>query len=175
MRPAASFGAAAAVIAALAAANLWMAANPVDVSPSASTRQARDGAADTQLDPGKAPDLSQLSLVQANSRPLFAKNRKPWSPPQAAKAAKAKGAAQPGRAVAGRTPPPDLRLIGVSISGGSARALLLSGASPDPVWVAAGESFGNWKVSEITERFVTVQQADQTVSLDLYPETPQVQ
>jgi hypothetical protein len=53
--------------------------------------------------------------------------------------------------------------------------LLLSGASPDPVWVAAGESFGNWKVSEITERFVTVQQADQTVSLDLYPETPQVQ
>ena len=39
MRPAASFGAAAAVIAALAAANLWMAANPVDVSPIASTRR----------------------------------------------------------------------------------------------------------------------------------------
>ncbi len=55
--------------------------------------------------------------------------------------------------------PPDFRLVGISVSGQQARALVVSGSSPDPQWIAEGESIGRWTLVRVGEDGISVEQS----------------
>ena len=164
-------GAAIASIAGLVLANLVIADHPIDTSPITpqQSRQGIFGSTETGGHADQAANLSDRTFVEWFSRPLFAKNRRPWVPPQLPPSPP-KRLAQPEKPVARQIDPPDFNLIGVSISGGAAKALLRRNSDLQPVWVSKGEAVGGWIVSAIDSQSIIVRQDDQTVSIDLYPD-----
>lgn len=125
-----------------------------------------------QPDLGEVLDFSQMSPVQAYSRPLFDRSRRPWQPP----APPSDLPAEPVAAVVDQPevqalPAPTIRLIGVSSSSASdMKALLRLEETPEPVWVLVGDELQGWKVGKIDAQSITIQRGAQSMSFDLYPE-----
>ena len=120
---------------------------------------------------GEVLDFSQMSPVQAYSRPLFDRSRRPWQPP-----APPESPAEPVAAVVEQPdvqelPAPSIRLIGVSSSGASdMKALLQLDETPEPVWVLVGDVLQGWQVAKIGAESITILRGKQFMSFDLYPE-----
>jgi len=167
-------------LAAILAANLaiWPAAwavfeRPAGTGAIASPRDAgRGGGVADQPKLGEVLDFSEMSPVQAYSRPLFDKARRPWQPP----APPAEPVAEP---VAEQVvepevqalPAPAIRLIGVSSAGvADMKALLQLDESPDPVWVLVGDVLQGWEVGKIDPGSVTIRRGQESMSFELYPE-----
>ena len=164
-------GVVAASIAGIVLVNLAMADRPIDTSPitQQQSREGLFGEVETAVNADQAAELSDRSFVEWFSRPLFAKNRRPWEAPQLLQTPP-KLVAQPEKPVARQIDPPDFKLVGISISDGAAKALLRRDSGFEPVWVSEGDAVGDWMVSVIDSQSVTVRQDDQTVSVNLYPD-----
>ncbi|MCO5159982.1 MAG: hypothetical protein M9939_02510 [Mesorhizobium sp.] len=167
-------------LAAVVAANLviWPAAWAVFERPAGSGAIAtpRDasrakGSLAAQPELGEVLDFSQMSPVQAYSRPLFERSRRPWQPPELPELP-----AEPVVAVAEEPevqalPAPTIRLVGVSSSGAAdIKALVQLDETPEPVWVLVGDVLQGWKVAEIGAESITILRGKQFMSFDLYPE-----
>lgn len=168
-------------VAAVLAANLaiWPMAwaifeRPAGTDAIASSRDAgrSGGTMADQPQLGEVLDFSQMSPVQAYSRPLFDKSRRPWQPP----APPPEPVAEPvpeqvAEPEVQALPAPAIRLIGVSSSGVSdMKALLQLDESPDPVWVLVGDVLQGWEVGKIDPGSVTIRRGNESMSFDLYPE-----
>ena len=130
------------------------------------------GAMADQPQLGEVLDFSQMSPVQAYSRPLFDKSRRPWQPPAPPPAPAVEPVIdQVAAPEVQALPAPAIRLIGVSSSGVSdIKALLMLDESPDPVWVLVGDVLQGWEVGKIDPGSVTIQRGSESMSFDLYPE-----
>ena len=157
----------------LALVNWGIANSPVDISP-ISTQQSREtlfGGATGGVEDNQNAALSEPLFVETFSRPLFARSRRPWEPPQAPPPPQRP--TQTARPVARQIEPPDFSLIGISMAGAAAKALLRRHSEFEAVWVSEGETVGGWIVGQIDSQSITVRQDDQTVSMALYPEIPE--
>lgn len=164
-----------AALLAILAANLvlwpaawYLATKPVSTLPIKQQRSATDIAAAPTL--GAALDFSELSPVQAYSRPLFSKDRRPWQPPPPDPTEQAAAPAAP---VATTEPiePPQAKLVGVSAAGGSdMKALLHLSVAPEPEWFIVGDDLEGWTINKINAQSVVMVRGEQTFSLELYPE-----
>ncbi len=167
-------------LAAVVAANLviWPVAwtvfqRPAGTGAIATPRDAgrSNGNLAAQPDLGEVLDFSQMSPVQAYSRPLFDRSRRPWQPP-----APPESPAEPVAAVVEQPdvqelPAPSIRLIGVSSSGAAdIKALLQLNETPEPVWVLVGDELQGWTVGKIDPQSITIERGGQSMSFDLYPE-----
>lgn len=161
------------VMAALALGNLYMSAQPVDVSAISTASRTTgelvgDEAGNDETGTGH---IEELTFVQTFSRPLFNQDRRKYQPPKP----KPKPAPKP-KKVAKKPPPkkviqpPQFRLIGISYNGSSARALIASVPNVDPQWIAEGETIDQWTLTKIAKEGITVTQAGTEVSIGLYPD-----
>lgn len=165
----------AALLAAMGWLNLRWLEKPVSLSPivSPNASPALDLDAPAEADgsgPGKPHEITETLL-----RPLFHANRRPFVPPAVAVAAApvVDEEANPSpQAEVDETPPetrPDLRLAGVSISGGNRRALLGPAEGTEVRWYTQGDDLGGWIVASITSQTVTLASGDRSFTVPLYP------
>lgn len=104
------------------------------------------------LDPPKSAEDD----LEALSRPIFSKSRKPST----------KSAAAPTSskiAVAGA-----LSVKAIIRSNQTAKAFLLASEAPDGVWLKIGDKIDAWTITAIAPREVVLQSGEQTTKLNLY-------
>ncbi|MDN2566017.1 hypothetical protein N1F89_07275 [Aquibium sp. A9E412] len=150
----------------------WMATQPVDTAAIQPERTAGRALDDLGALPGDEHvlDVAELTPVQAYSRPLFARNRKPWQPPKPPPAKK-----PPVQQVAKKpppppVPPPPVRLVGVSFAPNMVpRALLRHKAQVEPIWVIPGDNLQGWTVSRIDAQSIELKRGNRKVAVSLYP------
>ena len=160
------------ILAALALANLYMSAQPVDVSGiSPKTTPINQLAGADGDEAGNGTDhIEALTFVQTFSRPLFSQDRRKYQPPEAKpkpkpkKVVKKQPAAKP-------VQPPSFRLIGVSIVGTAARALIVGGSTGGPEWIAEGDAISEWTLTKVHDQSILVTQGEMEVMIELYPQS----
>ncbi len=160
------------ILAAVVMANLYMAAQPVDVSGiSPKNRPTNQLAGAGASEAGNGTDhIEALTFVQTFSRPLFSQDRRKFQPPKAKpkpkpkKVAKKQPAKKPAR-------PPDFRLIGVSIVGTAARALIVGDSTEGPEWIAEGDAIAEWTLTKVHDQSILVTQGEMEVMIELYPQS----
>lgn len=146
----------------------YLATKPVSTLPIKQQRSASDLAATPAL--GEVLDFSELSPVQAYSRPLFSKDRRPWQAPVVEQEQEVAVPAEP-VAVLQPIEPPQVKLVGVSSAGGSdLKALMQFSVSPDPEWFIVGDDLEGWTISKINPQSVVIARGEQVMSFKLYPE-----
>jgi hypothetical protein len=116
--------------------------------------------------PGPKP-LAVYGAILA--QPLLFKSRQPFvapppAPPPAAKAPQP--LPQP-------PPDPGLALGGVIITPDVRKAYLVGKANALGVWASEGETVMGWTVTSIDAGSAQLLQANRTIKLDMYPQTPQ--
>lgn len=134
-----------AVVAALAAVNIYVARTPVDISPVASTGAPPSAAAKSAEAPLKTPlDTRPVgSFPETVARPIFNGARKPVERQQAL-----------GPAISG---PEDLRLVGIlQTASGTKRALVRAGEEAKGTWLVEGSAVSGWTVKSIGPRSIIV-------------------
>jgi hypothetical protein len=90
-------------------------------------------------------------------RPVFNASRRPFVAPEPA-------AREPAR-----TPPQDMRLMGIAIDAGKKQALLRTAQQPNGRWVGEGESIDGWQLRSVRGDAATIASGQQTHELRLYP------
>ena len=147
-----------AVVAGLAAINWWVL--QLDPVPARGERivLASVGAIPVSLSrPGDESALSDFDEVIR--RPVFAASRRPFvqSEPTVVQ--------QPARAL----PPPDIRLIGISINADKKQALLRTAQQPRGRWIGEGENVDGWVLRSVRADAVVIASGQQSHELRLYP------
>ncbi|MER9560098.1 hypothetical protein [Mesorhizobium sp. M0323] len=158
----------AAAIAGLVAVNLVLYDTPVDIAPIASAK-GRDGG--MMSAPGgslQIPDAGDFS--ETFERPLFSPTRRKFVPepvqPPAVEVA----------SVAVEQPPPQNlapivapSLLGISIHGGAAKALLRIAGADAAVWYGNGEIVDGWTLSAIDKNQAVLERDGKITRISLYP------
>ncbi|MEX3012096.1 hypothetical protein [Hoeflea sp. TYP-13] len=147
---------------------------PLDVSAiPADSMQTQSLADDINAPASDHADLETLKFPATTERPLFSRGRRKFVPPPPPKPAKPRQTvttnkpAPKVRTQAPNAPAPKLSLIGISISSGTASALLSSGKGEN-TWVLAGDSIGSWMVGEIDTNSVQLTSTGRSIRLQLY-------
>jgi hypothetical protein len=115
-----------------------------------------------------------VKLFQANVRPLFSPERRPW-------VAQAIEAMPDPALLSIELPTPEIpvvaeratlqaRLIGIQKTPDDGMALLVDDSGAPPSWLKIGALYKDWTVEEITNSSVSLINGPTTVKFDLYPE-----
>jgi len=134
-----------ALVAVLAAVNIYVARSPVDTTPVTGAGSAPASAGKTANAALKTPlDTRPIgSFSETVNRPIFNAGRKPVDRQQVA-AAPAAG-------------PEDLRLVGIlQTAAGAKRALIRTGGDAKGQWIVEGGAVSGWTVKSIGQRSVVV-------------------
>lgn len=102
--------------------------------------------------------------------PLFRMNRKPFVPVVQAAAVPA---LVPAAAPPPPAPPPQIdarqfRLLGVSLAGASAKALLITPEKPQGDWYGVGEALSGWSIVAIDQKQVELRNGEEKAVVPLY-------
>jgi hypothetical protein len=156
----------------MVAGNLYLSFTPLETSPILKSTQAEQ--LPTNADEiSIAKDDKALLLVHWQTRPLFAPNRRPWVAPVLEPApASVPEVIQPVAiepVIAIDVQPPNVALIGIQKTPNGAKALLLKAGTADAEWFKSGEQIDNWTVSAIENETVELANGNQTIKLELYP------
>jgi hypothetical protein len=148
-----------AVVAALAAVNWWVL--QLDPAPaSAGKRIVLASVSAVPVSLSRPSDESALSdFDEVVRRPVFAASRRPFVPAEPAPVQ------QPVRAL----PPPDIRLIGVTINADKKQALLRTAQQPRGRWIGEGESVDGWVLRSVRADAAVIASGQQAHELRLYP------
>lgn len=155
--------------------NVVMLGRPLDLRPISNENSAPRGLFGQEVSDGESGTghIEELTFVQTFSRPLFNADRRKYQPPEPPPTPEPPP--DPPKVVETPAPepeiaPPTFRLIGVSVSGSSARALILDGRNRDPQWVLEGEAIEGWVLEKVLDGAIKVSQSGAEFSIDLYPE-----
>jgi hypothetical protein len=168
-----------AALAASAAANYVLYANPPATGPLAPATAVNLGSAAAESSGEKLP-ASELLLVHTQTRPLFSPTRRKWvepaqpepaAPEVAAPLVPAEPPALPEPTMA-ETPPPSVTLLGVEKTPSGAKALLLKSGTADALWFKSGEKLEGWAVQAIDAGSVEMALGKRKIKLELYPPLP---
>ncbi|TIQ16770.1 MAG: hypothetical protein E5X51_33565 [Mesorhizobium sp.] len=163
----------AAIIAGLVVVNVSLYNTPVDIAPIASAKARESG-----LLPGSAgslqfPDASDFT--ETFERPLFSPTRRKFVPapvvPQPVEVASAPAKQQP--APENVAPAVAPLLLGISIYGGAAKALLRIAGSDAALWYGKDETVDGWKVSIIDKDQAVLERDGNVARISLYPSSQQ--
>ncbi|MFK0693142.1 hypothetical protein ACFX5Q_34165 [Mesorhizobium sp. IMUNJ 23033] len=161
-------------IAGLCAVNASLYNRPVNLAPIASAK-ARDGAVATgvsgSLQLSNAGDFSETF-----ARPLFSPSRRkfvpePVAPPPAEVAADA-APQPPAQSLPEVAPAAAPSLLGISIHGGAAKALLRQAGSDATHWYGKDETVDDWRVSVIEKDGAVLERNGKVTRILLYPPGP---
>ncbi|MCP9229983.1 hypothetical protein NMG46_06950 [Mesorhizobium sp. LMG 17147] len=159
----------AAIIAGLVAVNVALYDTPVDIAPIASAK-GRDGGMTSA--PGgslEIPDLGDFS--ETFERPLFSPTRRKFVPepiepqPVEVAAVAVEQPAPPQNAAPAVAP----SLLGISIHGGAAKALLRIAGADNAFWYGNGETVDGWTVSTIDKNQAVLERNGKVARISLYP------
>ncbi|MER8805105.1 hypothetical protein [Mesorhizobium sp. M0998] len=158
----------AAAIAGLVAVNVVLYNTPVDTAPIGSAK-ARDGAL-APSSPGSLQIAHLGDYTETFERPLFSPTRRQVVPdpvePQPVEVASA-AVEQP--AAQNIAPPVAPSLLGISIHGGSAKALLRIAGAESAFWYGNGETVDGWTLSAIDKNQAVLEREGKITRLSLYP------
>ena len=146
--------------------NWKMALSPVETAPILAEEQPQDFPATNAYE--ISLDLPAIVLHQASQRPLFAPNRRPWTPPLEAAAGTVEQM-PPEVPVVPLAPPPTVMLLGIQKSPNGSTVLLAAEAGSAPIWLKEGESYQSWHVRNINAASVDLAYGDSKLTLELYP------
>ncbi|RNJ44808.1 hypothetical protein B5V01_00465 [Mesorhizobium erdmanii] len=160
----------AAVIAALALVNVALFDTPVDITPVASGK-GHDGGLVSVAGSLQFPEAGDFS--ETFQRPLFTPTRRKFVPPPVAPPPVEVAAAPVEPAPA---PPPSEAplavapsLLGISIHGGAAKALLRVAGSEAAVWYGSGDTVDGWRVSAVDKDQAVLERDGKLARIPLYP------
>lgn len=159
----------AAVIAALALVNVALYDTPVDITPVASGK-GHDGGPAAVAGSLQFPEAGDFS--ETFQRPLFTPTRRKFVPPPVAPPPVEVAVAPVEQAPA---PPPEAppavapSLLGVSIQGGAAKALLRVAGKETALWYGNGETVDGWTVSAIDKDQAVLERDGKVARIPLYP------
>ncbi|MER8785953.1 hypothetical protein NKH60_33105 [Mesorhizobium sp. M1006] len=158
----------AAAIAGLVAVNAGLYDTPVDIAPIASAK-GRDGV--MMSAPGgslQIPDAGDFS--ETFERPLFSPTRRKFVPePVQAPAVEVASVAVEQPAAQNVAPAVAPSLLGISIHGGAAKALLRIAGADAAVWYGKGEIVDGWTVSTIDKNQAVLDRDGKVTRISLYP------
>lgn len=160
----------AAVIGVLMLANVVLYDTPVDITPVASGK-GHDGGPTSVAGSLQFPEAGDFS--ETFQRPLFTPTRRKFVPPPIAPPPVEVAVAPVEPAPA--PPPPEAppaaapSLLGISIHGGAAKALLRVAGSEAAVWYGSGDTVGGWRVSAIDKDQAVLERDGKLARIPLYP------
>ncbi|UVK46529.1 hypothetical protein BPNPMPFG_002190 [Mesorhizobium sp. AR07] len=160
----------AAMIAGLALVNVALYISPVDISPVASGK-GHDGGLAAAAGSLQFPEAGNFS--ETFERPLFTPTRRKFVPPPVAPPPVEVAAAPVVQSPP--PPPPEVApavapsLLGISIQGGAAKALLRVAGSETAIWYGNGETVDGWTVSTIDKDQAVLERAGKVARIPLYP------
>ncbi|MER9651737.1 hypothetical protein [Mesorhizobium sp. M0199] len=153
---------------ALVAVNVVLYQTPVDIAPITSAK-ARDG----RLAPSSPGSLQIADLgdfTETFERPLFSPTRRKFVPEQV------QPPALEVASVAVEQPSPQNlapivapSLLGISIQGGSAKALLQIAGADSASWYGNGETVDGWTVSTVNKNQAVLERDGNVARISLYP------
>lgn len=112
----------------------------------------------------KLPEVTGKRIADLGrtlAAPAFFKSRAPYVPPAPTPVAVA--------AVAPAAPPPTITVAGIVIDKRVKKALLLSPADNNGIWLSEGDHVMGWKVEAITAAGVTLRQSSSKMDVKMYP------
>ena len=163
-----------AAIAGLVLVNVALYDTPVDITPVVSGK-GHDGASAAAAGSLQFPEAGNFS--ETFERPLFMPTRRKFvAPPPAPPPVEVVAAAieQP----SALPPPPPLpeaapaaapSLLGISINGGAAKALLRVAGKDAAIWYASGDTVDGWTVSSIDKDQAVLERDGKEARIPLYP------
>ena len=158
----------AAMIAGLVLVNVVLYDTPVDITPVASGK-GHDGGLASAAGALEFPEAGNFS--ETFERPLFTPMRRKFVAPPAGPPPVAVVAA----AVEQTPPPPEATpaaapaLLGISIHGGAAKALMRVAGSETAIWYGSGETVDGWTVSAIDKDQAVLERNGKVARVPLYP------
>lgn len=160
----------AAVAAALALVNVALYDTPVDITPVASGK-GHDGGPASAAGSLQFPEAGDFS--ETFQRPLFTPTRRKFVPPPVAPPPPVEVAVAPVEQ-APTPPPPEVpvvapSLLGISIHGGAAKALLRVAGSETALWYGSGDTVDGWTVSAIDKDQAVLERDGKVARVPLYP------
>lgn len=165
----------AATIAGLVVVNVSLYNTPVDIAPIASAKGREGG-----LRPGSAGSLQMPDtgdFTETFERPLFSPTRRKFVPepvvPQPVEVASVPVEQQPAPLPENVAPAVAPSLLGISIHGGAAKALLQIAGSDAALWYGKDETVDGWKVSVIDKDQAVLERDGKITRISLYPSSQQ--
>ncbi|MFD1983668.1 hypothetical protein ACFSOZ_13435 [Mesorhizobium newzealandense] len=155
------------LIAGLVLVNVALYDTPVDISPVASGK-GHDGGVASATGSLQFPEAGNFS--ETFQRPLFTPTRRKFvAPPAGPPPVEVVAAAveQPSAPEAAPAAAPSL--LGISIHGGAAKALLRVAGSEAAIWYGSGETIDGWKVSSIDKDHAVLERDGKVAHIPLYP------
>jgi hypothetical protein len=156
-------------LAAIAGLNWHLGTVSPDISPIESNANLT-----TETDPSVAGelDLKTVTMVQAKTRPLFEKSRRPWVAPllQPDAVTPDVAAAQIDVALPEATiaqDPVDARLLGIQRTPAHSMVLIADGTGASGDWFKTGSKYRDWTISEVTSNSVKLESGGRTFVLEL--------
>ena len=155
-------------IAVLALVNVALYNTPIDITPIASGK-GHDGGSASAAGSLQFPEAGDFS--ETFERPLFTPMRRKFVAPPAGPPPVAVVAA----AVEQTPPPPEAApaaapaLLGISIHGGGAKALMRVAGSETAIWYGSGETVDGWTVSAIDKDQAVLERNGKVARVPLYP------
>jgi len=110
------------------------------------------------------PENPMATLAEIQARPLFLKSRRPYQAP----APQIVDNAPSAPAMEATIAPGSFTLKGVFLASSLSRALIVSPANPEGIWVAHGSEIEGWKIEEVAASEVRLAQQKKTTVLTLY-------
>ncbi len=161
----------AAMLAGLALINVSLYSTPVDISPIASAK-GRDG--NMVAEPGGALQIPNAGdFAETFERPLFSPTRRKFVPepvaPKPVEVAAAPVEQQPAPPTPVAAPAIAPSLLGISIHGGAAKALLRIAGGSESLWYGNGETVDGWTVSSIDKDQAVLERNGKITHIPLYP------
>lgn len=160
----------AAMIAILVLVNVSLYNTPVDISLIASAK-GRDG--NLISDPGGSLQIpSPGDFAETFERPLFTPTRRKFVPePVAPKPVEVAAAPIEQQPAPPQNAAPTIApsLLGISIHGGAAKALLQIAGGNDALWYGSGENVDGWTISSIDKDQAVLERGGKVTHIRLYP------
>ena len=147
--------------------NWKMALSPVKTAQIPAHAQPQESRATDASD--KGVELPAISLLHAGQRPLFAPDRRAWTPPLEPSDATVEQMPPEAPVVVPLAPPPPVTLLGIQKSPNGSTVLLAAEAGSAPIWLKEGESYQSWQVRNINAASVDLAYGHSRLTLELYP------
>ncbi|MER8887676.1 hypothetical protein [Mesorhizobium sp. M0816] len=156
------------MIAGLVAVNLVLYETPVDTAPTLSAK-ARDGGV-APGSPGSLQIPEAGDFTETFERPLFSPTRRKFVPePVASQPVEVASVAVEQPAAQNVAPAVAPSLLGISIHGGSAKALLQIAGAESASWYGNGETVDGWTVSTVNKDQAVLERDGKITRISLYP------
>jgi hypothetical protein len=147
-----------AVMAALAYVNWWVLQLEPDSAPIAERPVLASLTSTAVEEVRPIDDRSVSDFDEIVRRPVFTASRRPFVAPEP-------NVREPVRLL----PPPDLKLLGVTIDASRKQALLRTAQQPQGRWISEGESVEGWHLRSVRDDAAIIASGQQTHELRLYP------